>query len=445
MEPNARAVPMWMQDLTSLNFEPLRPVWPELANMGGYAEHYAHTDPESALVKLRSFAERSVDHIYNKLKLQRAPQSNFLDLLNNASFRMVATDLPLDKLVMESTGIYWKSPYAALESVGIVAWVVNARHVKAVPGRKTDVADAQWLASLARAGLLRASFIAKADLRSLRHIARHRQKLGGMLASEKNRLHKLLTDAGIRLGVVVSDLHGQSARAMVKALIAGKSVPDVLNLASNRLRASREDIFEALQAEEITPAHRFCLVEIMAHIEELEARMARFDAELLRSLHDAGYGVPLRLLQTLPGIDLMGAAMLLVEIGDDMSVFGCAQRLASWVGMCPGNNESAGKRKSGRIRKGNAWVRRLLCEFAQAAGRSRCALKDKFQALNVRKGHKRSIVALGHKMLRTIYAMLSKNTHYVDKTVDYEALMVARNAPRWLQMLVKHGYVPTPA
>ena len=350
-----------------------------------------------------------------------------------------------DEVVMESTGIYWKSPYAALEGVGIIAWVVNARHVKAVPGRKTDVADAQWLASLARAGLLRASFIAKADLRSLRHIARHRQKLGGMLASEKNRLHKLLTDAGIRLGVVVSDLHGQSARAMVKALIAGKTVPEVLNLASKRLRASREDIFEALQAEEITPAHRFVLIEIMAHIEELEGRIARFDAELLRSLRDAGYGMPLQLLQTLPGIDLMGAAMLLVEIGADMSVFGSAQRLASWVGMCPGNNESAGKRKSGRIRKGNAWVRRLLCEFAQAAGRSRCALKDKFQALNVRKGHKRSIVALGHKMLRTIYAMLSKNTHYVDKTVDYEALMVARNAPRWLQMLVKHGFVPTPA
>lgn len=346
-----------------------------------------------------------------------------------------------DVVAMESTGIYWKSPFAALESVGIVAWVVNARHVKAVPGRKTDVADAQWLATLARAGLLRASFIAKAELRSLRHIARQRQKLGGMLASEKNRLHKLLTDAGIRLGVVVSDLHGQSARAMVKALIAGQSVPVVLSLASNRLRASREDIFEALQAEEITPAHCFVLCEIMAHIEELEARMARFDAQLLRSLQDAGYGMPLHLLQTLPGIDLMGAAMLLVEIGSDMSVFGSAQRLASWVGMCPGNNESAGKRKSGRIRKGNAWVRRLLCEFAQAAGRSRCALKDKFQALKVRKGHKRSIVALGHKMLRTIYAMLSKKTHYIDKTVDYEALMVARNAPRWLQMLVKHGFV----
>lgn len=344
-------------------------------------------------------------------------------------------------VVMESTGIYWKSPFAALEREGIIAWIVNARHVKAVPGRKTDVADAQWLASLARAGLLKPSFVAKADIRHLRHISRYRQKLVGMLASEKNRVHKLLSDAGIRLGVVVSDLHGQSARQMVKALIAGKSVPEVLSLASNRLRASREEIFEALQAEELTQAHRFTLKLIMAHLESIEHDIACLDAELLRCLRESGYTQSLQLLQTLPGIDLMGAAMLLVEIGGDMSVFGSAQRLASWVGICPGNNESAGKRHSGRIRKGNAWVRRLLCEFAQAAGRSRCALKGKFQALSVRKGHKRSVVALAHKMLRIIYAMLSKHTHYVDKSVDYEALMVARNAPRWLQMLVKHGYV----
>jgi transposase len=347
-------------------------------------------------------------------------------------------------VVMESTGIYWKSPFAALEREGIIAWIVNARHVKAVPGRKTDVADAQWLASLARAGLLKPSFVAKADIRHLRHISRYRQKLVGMLASEKNRVHKLLSDAGIRLGVVVSDLHGQSARQMVKALIAGKSVPEVLSLASNRLRASRDEIFEALQAEELTQAHRIALRRMMAHLEYLEQDIAGLDAELLRCLGEAGYTQSLQLLQTLPGVDLMGAAMLLVEIGGDMSVFGSAQRLASWVGICPGNNESAGKRHSGRIRKGNAWVRRLLCEFAQAAGRSRCALKGKFQALSVRKGHKRSIVALAHKMLRIIYAMLSKQTHYVDKSVDYEALMVARNAPRWLQMLVKHGYVPAP-
>ncbi|MGS0757040.1 IS110 family transposase, partial [Roseateles sp. GG27B] len=335
--------------------------------------------------------------------------------------------------------------FAALEAVGIVAAVVNARHVKMVPGRKTDVGDAQWLATLARAGLLRASFIAKADLRSLRHVARQRQKLGGMLASEKNRLHKILTDAGIRLSVVVSDLHGQTARAMVKALLAGKSVPEVLDVAGQRLRASRADLFEALQAEDLTPAHRFVAGELMAHIEELEVRMGRFDAELLRALTAAGYAAPLRLLQTLPGIDVMGAAMLLVEIGGDMTVFGSAQRLSAWVGICPGNNESAGKRKSGHIRKGNAWVRRLLCEFAQAAARSRCAFKDKFKALTVRKGHKRSIVALAHKMLRTIYAVLSKGRPYEDKTVDYEALMVARNAPRWLQMLVKHGFVVKPS
>ena len=345
-------------------------------------------------------------------------------------------------VVMESTGIYWKSPYAALESVGIAAWVVNARHVKNVPGRKTDVGDAHWLATLARAGLLRQSFIPPAHIRHLRLIARQRQKLGGMLASEKNRLHKLLADSGVRLSVVVSDIHGQAGRAMVKALIAGQSVNAVLDLAG-RLRASREQLFEALQPEELSGPHRFVLQEVMAHIEELEARMLRFDQALIRGLD--GWQVQLILLQTIPGIDLMGAAMLLVEIGTDMHTFGSAERLASWVGICPGNNESAGKRKSGKTRKGNAWVRRLLCEFAQAAARSRCALKDKFAALSIRKGHKKSIVALAHKMLRTLFAMLKSNTPYRDKVVDYEALSVQRNAPRWIKMLVKHGLMPATA
>lgn len=346
-----------------------------------------------------------------------------------------------DIVVMESTGIYWKSPYAALEKVGIAAWVVNARHVKNVPGRKTDVADAQWLATLARAGLLRASFIPPADIRHLRLIARHRQKLGGMLASEKNRLHKVLADTGIRLNVVVSDIHGQAGRAMINALIAGKSIPEVLNLAG-RLRASREQLFDALQPEELSRSHLFVLREIMAHIEELEARMARFDQELLQGLESCQ--TQLILLQTIPGIDRIGAALLLVEIGTDMESFGSAEKLASWVGICPGNNESAGKRKSGKTRKGNAWVRRLLCEFAQAAARTQCALKDKFAALSIRKGHKKSIVALAHKMLRTLFAMLKNNTPYRDKVVDYEALSVQRNAPRWIKMLVKHGLMPTP-
>jgi transposase len=347
-----------------------------------------------------------------------------------------------DVVVMESTGIYWKSPYAVLEKVGIAAWVVNARHVKTVPGRKTDVADAQWLATLARAGLVRASFIPPADVRHLRQIARQRQKLGGMLASEKNRLHKLLADAGIRLNVLVSDIHGQAGRAMVKALIVGQPMVEILDCAG-RLRATRAELFEALQPEELSTRHLFVLREIMAHIEFLEAMMVRFEKELLDGMQ--AWQAQLVLLQRIPGIDAMGAAMLLVEIGPDMASFGSAQRLASWVGICPGNNESAGKRKSGRTRKGNAWVRRLLCEFAQAAARSRCALKDKFATLAIRKGHKKSIVARAHKMLRIIYAMLSDATPYQDRTVDYEALVVQRNAPRWIKMLAKHGYLPAAA
>lgn len=350
-----------------------------------------------------------------------------------------AASLAPDEVVMESTGIYWKSPYAALEAVGIRGQVVNARHVKNVPGRKTDVGDAQWLATLARAGLLRGSFVPPAKLRELRLISRQRQKLVGQLASEKNRLHKVLTDGGIRLGVVVSDLHGQSARAMVKAIVAGQLPHEVLQLASRRLKASREELFDAL-AGELTDSHRFVLDELMRHIEEIEARIARFDARLLAGL--ASEENALILLQTLPGVDLIGAAMLLVEIGSDMEAFGSADRLASWVGICPGNNESAGKRKSGRVRKGNLYVRRLLCEFAHAASRTKSVFQSKFQSLIVRRGHKRAIVALAHKLLRTIFFMLERREHYRDSATDYEALSVQRNAPRWIKALTRFGFMP---
>jgi transposase len=281
-------------------------------------------------------------------------------------------------------------------------------------------------------------------MRQLRLVARQRQKLVGMCSAEKNRLHKVLVDAGMRINVLVADIHGASARAMVKALIAGKPMHEVLDC-KGRLRASRDELFEALSTEQFSAVHRFVAEQIMQHIEQLEQRIARLDQDqyLLEGLQP--WQPQLKLLQTIPGIDEQGAAMLLVEIGADMSVFGSAERLASWVGICPGNNESAGKRKTGRIRKGNAWVRRLLCEFAQAAARTRCALKAKFDALAIRKGRKKSVVALAHKMLRTVYAMLATGTHYQDKEVDYEALNVQRNAPRWIKMLRKHGFIATPA
>lgn len=347
-----------------------------------------------------------------------------------------------DQVVMESTGIYWKSPYAALERAGIKALVVNARHVKQVPGRKPDIGDAQWLATLARAGLLKGSFVPPERLRELRIVARQRVKLVSMLAAEKNRLHKGLTDAGIRLGVVVSDVHGQTARAMTEALLAGQSPEQVLERAGRRLKASRAELFDALQGD-LSAAHGFMLSETLTHIKELEARIARFETALLDGL--AAEVNVLALLQTIPGIDRIGAALLIVEIGTDMSPFGSADRLASWAGLCPGNNESAGKRKSERVRKGNPHVRRLLCECAHAAGRTQSVFKSKFEALRLRRGHKRAVVAIAHKLLRTVFYMIQRDEPYQDRSVDYQKLSVQRNAPRWIKMLVKYGYLTAPA
>ena len=209
-------------------------------------------------------------------------------------------------------------------------------------------------------------------------------------------------------------------------------------LAGNRLKADRAELLDALDGD-LTVEHRFVLHEVIAHIEEVELRIERFDQYLLEQL--APYRSTLALMQTIPGIDAIGAALLLVEIGDDMSAFGSVDRLASWAGICPGNNESAGKRKTGRIRKGNPWVRRLLCQFAHAASRTRCAFKSKFEALRLRRGHKRAIVAIAHKILKTVFLLISRQTHYRDSATDFEAMSVARNAPRWLKMLTKHGFI----
>ena len=199
-------------------------------------------------------------------------------------------------------------------------------------------------------------------------------------------MHKMLAHGGIRLSVVVSDLHGQSARRMVRALVESQSPEQVIELAGRRLKTPGEEILEALDGE-LSEAHRFVLDELLAHIEQPEVPLKRFDQQLLAEL-DEDREI-LALLQTLPGVDRIGAAMLLVEIGNDMEAFGSPERLASWVRICPGNNESAGKRKSGKIRKGNPHARRLLCEFAHAASRARCGFQVKYKSLAGRKGNKR--------------------------------------------------------
>ena len=245
--------------------------------------------------------------------------------------------------VMESTGVYWKSLYEALEQRDVKVYVVNARSVKHVPGRKTDVLDSEWLAELARCGLLKPSFIPPRDLRELRLLTRHRQKLMGMLGSEKNRLHKILDDAGIRLGCVVSDIDGVSARKMIAALIEGKQPPELMaELAKGRLRAKKEQLKHALVGH-LSDRHRFLLASVENHIRWLEAHMAELDGQVVTAMEP--YRDSWHLLRTIPGIDQLGAAMLLVEMGDDMERFGSKERLSAWAGLCPGNNESAGKKR----------------------------------------------------------------------------------------------------
>jgi transposase len=350
-------------------------------------------------------------------------------------------ELGVHLVVMESTGIYWKSVYAALEKAGIPAHVVNARHVKNVPGRKTDVSDSEWLAQLGRFGLVKPSFIPPQDLRELRLVSRYRQKLANTLAGEKNRLHKMLDDAGIKLGAVVADIHGVSARAMIAGLIAGTPHAQLPELAKGTLRKKRDILGQALTGE-LSLRHRFVLQQIESHIRFLETELAALDRYLIDAM--APYATYWQLLQTMPGIDQIAAAMILVEIGTDLSVFGSADHLASWAALCPGNHESAGKRKTGKTRKGNHAIRYLLCEAAHAATHTRSALRDKYQSLVPRKGHKKAIIAVAHKMIRTIFILFTRCEAYRDPGIDYPAIVVTKNAPRWIKALKKYGYWPKP-
>jgi transposase len=344
-----------------------------------------------------------------------------------------------DIVVMESTGVYWSSPYRILCGHGIIPTVVNARHVKNVPGRKTDTTDSHWLAILGRAGLLKKSFVPSPEFADLRCISRQTQKVTGTLASEKNRMNKILVDAGIRLSVVVSDPHGVSARQMTECLINGGTPEEALKYASDRLKASRQDILLALNGH-LSESRCALLRSILEHIRYLERQQAKLNQQLLSELKP--YQKALDLVQTIPGLNEMAAAMLLVEIGADMSAFGSASRLAAWTGLCPGNNESAGKRKSGKTRKGNRWVRRIMCEAAQAAVKSVCMLQAKYKSLVVTRGRKRALMAVAHKMIRIVYAVLSKEVPYKDTTVNYEEIMVKRNAPRWINALKKYNIFP---
>lgn len=237
---------------------------------------------------------------------------------------------------------------------------------------------------------------------------------------------------------------GVSAREMVAGLIAGTGIEKLLDMARGALKNKRDDLQAALDGD-LTPRHLFVLSHLHAHIDTLDRELAELDAYILHAM--APYHWAHRLLQTIPGIDQIAGALILIEIGDDMSRFGCAERLAAWAALCPGNNESAGKRKSGRTRKGNGVIRYILCECANAARMTKSSLAAKYKSLVIRKSHKKAIVAVAHKMIRTIYLLLTRKVAYHDPSIDYAAMSAKKNAPRWIKQLRAIGKWPatTPA
>jgi transposase len=263
-------------------------------------------------------------------------------------------------------------------------------------------------------------------------------KLVNQLGSEKNRLQKVLDDAGIRLGGIVSDIDGVSAQAIIQGLIQQHSLEQLVECARGRLKIKRATLRLVLD-EPLSDRHRFLLQQIHHHMAFLKQQITLLEGQLLDSM--SSYRQAWQHLQTLPGIDELSAAMIIAEVGIDMSRFGSAERLASWAGLCPGQNESAGKRKSTRTRRGNRTLRQVLCEAAQAASKTRSQFKGKYQTLVVRRGHKRTIIAIAHKLLRIIYFVLERQQPYRDPEIDYEALMVQKNAPRWLKKLKQYGYL----
>jgi len=346
-----------------------------------------------------------------------------------------------DAVSMESTGIYWKSVYVALERAGIRSSVVNAYHVSKVPGRKTDYSDAQWLAMLTRAGLLSSSFIPDESVRHLRLVSRYHSSLTGTLASTKNRLLKVLNDGGMRLTAKVSDAHGVASRAMIDAILKGRT-PEQAVAHAGRLKASREDLILALD-HELTPTHIYLAQTIQGEIDHLQQQLGKLEEYLYGAL--ARYEPLICLLLTIPGMDRPSIAKMLVEIGPNMQAFATPDKLAVWCGVSPGNEQSNKQRKKARTQVANHHVRRVLVEVAHAAVKTKCYFKEKFDAWRIRLGYRKSVVAVAHKIIKIVHIMLTRNVPYQDKSADFQALLVSRNHSRWMKALKKHGHLPETA
>lgn len=320
-------------------------------------------------------------------------------------------------VAMESTGVYWKPVYNILEGQ-FELLVVNAQHLKAVPGRKTDVRDAEWIVELLAHGLLRGSFVPPANVRELRDFTRYRTSLVRDRARTINRLQKVLEDANIKLANVVSDIDGVSARLMLEALVAGeRDTQELAHLAKGRLKGKREQLVEALCGR-LKPHHSFLIAEHLAQIDYLQEAIERLSQQIEERLRP--FEQEMALLDTIPGVNRRTAEVLWAETGGDMSRFASARHLASWAGMCPGNNESAGKRRTGRTRKGTPWLRHCLIEAAHGAGRTKNKyLSSQYHRIGARRGKKKALVAVGHSILVIAYHVLTRKQPYSDLGANY--------------------------
>ena len=344
------------------------------------------------------------------------------------------------QVVMESTGVYWKPVYAALED-DFDTIVANAQHIKNVPGRKTDVKDCEWSSDLLRHGLIRAGFVPPRAIRDLRELNRYRRKLTQVQAGERNRLIKVLETAGIKLAGVASDVFGVSGRAMIRALIEGEATPEAMaGLARGKLRGKRTPLARALDAP-LQPHQRLMLRTQLARIEQTETDLQRLDAALTEMI--APYEGQMRLLMSIPGVEWITALTIIAEIGVDMSAFVSAAHLASWAGLCPGNNESAGKRRCGKSRKGNVFLKTALITAAITGSRrgGGSYLGEKYRRLTARRGKLRAAVAIAHKILVSIWHMLSDGTFYQDLGAAYfDRLDRTRTARKLVGRLAAMGF-----
>ncbi len=340
---------------------------------------------------------------------------------------------------IESTGVLWSPIYDILNEE-LKVNIVNAKNMKNVPGRKTDILDSEWLAELLRCGLLKPSFIPSKGLRNLRMKTRYRMAILKQYQAEKNRVIKVLESAGIKLSCVASDVFGFSGSLILKDLLEGKkTIFEIAEGSGKRLKADTLEIARSIDGN-LDEDKKFLLSEMIKHIEWLERKLTKLSEEILLSIEP--YKEEWQLLQTIPGIDEISAAAVIAEIGCNMDQFNKASNLASWAGVCPGNNESGGKRKSARIRKGSKPLRKVLCEIANAACRCKgTQFESYYKSLLIRRGHKRAIMALAHKILRVIFSVLKYRKPYYEPKKNYEELATKRNAARWIKALIKYGYI----